>query len=322
MLRAGVGRGNQARGLCAGAIDMAKRIAIAAMLFSAGLFSVNLFSASVLSESGLPAQAAGNAAGQNPASPDKADAGAAGPAFEVATIKPVDADAQKGRYIVMQGENRFVAKNFTVKLLIAAAYNLNSKEISGGPDWTDSDHYDIQALTPGAARPNRDEQMAMLRTLLAERFKLSFHREKKDFSIYVLEAAKGGPKMGSGDGPGLRPSTAAPTDPPAVISTVYPDKMQLPARNATMADFVAMLQRALLDRPVVDKTGLTGRYDFDLEWAPDETQFGGEVPVAPTDAQAPPFFTALEQQLGLRLEATHGPAEALVVDHVERPGAN
>jgi uncharacterized protein (TIGR03435 family) len=249
-------------------------------------------------------------------------ASTAAPAFEVATIKPVDYDAKAGRYIVMQGTNRFVAKNETLKLLIAAAYNLNSREISGGPAWVDSDHYDILALTPGETRPSRDEQMAMLRALLAERFKLSFHREQKDFSIYVLEAAKGGPKMGSGDGPGLRPSTAAPDDPPAVISTVYPDRMKLPARNATMADFVFMLQRALLDRPVVDKTGLTGRYDFDLEWAPDETQFGGEIPAAPTDAQAPPLFTAMEQQLGLRLEATHGPAEALVVDTVERPGAN
>ena len=101
-----------------------------------------------------------------------------------------------------------------------------------------------------------------------------------------------------------------------------PQKLVLPARNATMADFVSLLQRAVLDRPVVDKTGLTGRYDFDLEWAPDETQFGGEVPVAPADAQSPPFFTAIEQQLGLRLEATRGPIAALVVDGAERPSAN
>jgi len=276
---------------------MAQRIAVAAL---------------ILSVSQLFAQAAANGSA----------ASTAAPAFEVATIKPVDYDAKAGRYIVMQGTDRFVAKNYTVKLMIAAAYEVNPRQISGGPDWMGSDHYDILALTPGVTRPSHDEQMAMLRALLADRFKLSFHREQKDLSIYVLEAAKGGPKMGSGDGPGLRPSTAAPGDPPAVISTVYPDRIKLPARNATTADFASLLQRALLDRPVVDKTGLTGRYDFDLEWAPDETQFGGEVPVAPADAQAPPFFTAIEQQLGLRLEATHGPAEVLVVDAVERPGAN
>ena len=89
-----------------------------------------------------------------------------------------------------------------------------------------------------------------------------------------------------------------------------------------MGDFASLLQRALLDRPVVDKTGLTGSYDFDLDWAPDETQFGGEVPVASADAQAPPFFTAIEQQLGLRIEATRGTVPALVIDGVERPTAD
>ncbi len=90
----------------------------------------------------------------------------------------------------MQGTNRFVAKNYTLKLMIAAAYDLSPKTISGGPEWIDSDRYDIQAVTPGAARPTHDEQMAMLRTLLSDRFKLNFHREGKDFSIYVLEVAR------------------------------------------------------------------------------------------------------------------------------------
>ena len=83
-----------------------------------------------------------------------------------------------------------------------------------------------------------------------------------------------------------------------------------------------MLQRAILDRPVVDKTGLSGRYDFDLEWAPDETQFGGDVPPAGTTATSPPLFEAMQQELGLKLEATRGPVDALVVDTAERPTAN
>ncbi len=236
-------------------------------------------------------------------------------AFEVATIKPTALDAKAGRYITMQGTNRFVAKYYTLKLLIAAAYDLSPKVISGGPGWSDDKHFDIEALTPGDTRPARPEQMAMLRTLLNERFKLSFHREAKEFSIYALEVDKGGPK--------LKESTAAASDPAQLISTVYPPaRIHLPAKNATMGDFVSLMQRALLDRPVVDKTGLTGRYDFDLDWAPDETQFGGEVPVAPADAQAPPFFTAIEQQLGLRLEAMRGMVEALVIDHAEPPSAN
>jgi uncharacterized protein (TIGR03435 family) len=237
-----------------------------------------------------------------------------GPSFEVATIKPVESNPKSGRYIVMQGANRFVEKDYTLKLLIAAVYNLNPKAVTGGPSWIESDHYDILAITPGEKQPNHDQQMAMLRTLLSDRFKLNFHREPKIFPIYVLEIAKGGSK--------LKPSTAAPTDQPYLISTVYPGKILMPAKNASMADFVSVLQRAILDRPVVDKTGLAGRYDFNLEWAPDESQFGGEVAPAASDAPEPGFFTAIQQELGLRLEATRGPVEAIVIDRAEHPSAN
>jgi uncharacterized protein (TIGR03435 family) len=235
-------------------------------------------------------------------------------AFEVATVKPVNFDAKGGRYITMQGTSRFVEKAYTLKLLIAAAYDLNPRTILGGPGWMDSDHYDILAVTPGAVRPTHDEQMSMLRNLLAERFSLTFHREQKEFSIYVLEVAKSGPK--------LKASSAAAEDPPALISTVFEQHIHLPARNASMRDFVSLLQRAVLDRPVVDKTGLSGKYDFDLDWAPDETQFGGDVLVASTEAPAAPLFLAMQDQLGLKLTATRGPVDALVVDKAEQPTAN
>jgi uncharacterized protein (TIGR03435 family) len=154
----------------------------------------------------------------------------------------------------------------------------------------------------------------MLRKLLADRFKLTFHREQKDFSIYALTIAKGGSK--------LRESTAPPDEPSQLINRVFPGRIQLPARNATMAQFVSMMQRAVLDRPVVDRTGLGGKYDFDLEWTPDETQFDGQGPPASPDSTAPDLFAALQRQLGLRLEATKGPVEVLVIDKVERPTAN
>lgn len=234
-------------------------------------------------------------------------------AFEVATIKPVVSDTKAARYITMQGNNRFVEKDYTLKGLIAAAYNLNPRMISGGPDWLDAEHYDITAVTPGDVRPTRDEQMGMLRKLLTERFQLSFHREPKELAIYVLRVGKNGARM--------RNSTT-PDGAPALINVVYPQGIKLPARNVTMGDFVSMLQRAVLDRPVVDKTGLTGKYDFDLEWAPDESQFNGEVLSAPGDAPAAPLFTAIQEQLGLKLEPTRGPVEALVVDKAARPSAN
>jgi uncharacterized protein (TIGR03435 family) len=214
----------------------------------------------------------------------------------------------------MQDAHRFVAKNYTLKLLIAAAYDLTPEAVFGGPSWVGSDRYDILAVTPGSVRPSRDRQMEMLRSLLAERFNLTFHRQAKEFSIYALKVAKNGPK--------LKTSTSPPDEPAALISTVYPQRILLPARNATMGEFVSLMQRAVLDRAVVDATGLSGRYDFDLEWAPDATQFGGEIPPAPDDAAVAPFFTAIQQQLGLRLEATKGPVQSFIVDTVDRPSAN
>lgn len=243
--------------------------------------------------------------GQAPVARPKFDA------FDVATVKRTDPD-ERSRLLMMETDHRFIGKNFTLKLLIAAAYDLNPKTISGGPEWVGSEHFDIVAVTPGDVRPTRNEQMTMLRGLLAERFKLAFHREAKEFSIYELQVAKGGAK--------LKASPAQADVPPVVgPGVVYPQKIEMPGRNASIADFVAVMQRAILDRPVVDKTGLKGRYDFDLVWAPDETQFGGEVPVASADAPSPPLFTAIQAQMGLRLEATRGPVQALVVDTAARP---
>ena len=234
-------------------------------------------------------------------------------AFEVATVKVSDENS-KGRYITMQSDHRFIEKNYTVKGLIAAAYDLNPKTISGEPGWANSDHYDIEAVTPGAVRPTHDEQMTMLRAVLKERFGLGFHREKKEFSIYGLEVAKGGAK--------LKASASADVPPTVGPGVVYPQKIVLPGRNATLGELASLFQRAILDRPVVDETGLPGRYDFDLEWAPDETQFGGDVPKAAETAVALPLFEAIEQQMGLRLEAKRGMVDSLVVDGVEKPSGN
>src|SRR5580704_1793845 len=114
--------------------------------------------------------------------------------FEVATIKPSDPDST-GRWIRMQSANRFYAKNHTLKTLIQAAYNLTPRAVSGGPSWVDSDRYEILAEAPGNVRPTLDEQMSMLRKLLADRFQLRFHREQKEFSIYALTIAKTGSRL-------------------------------------------------------------------------------------------------------------------------------
>jgi uncharacterized protein (TIGR03435 family) len=236
-------------------------------------------------------------------------------AFEVATIKPTPPDYQGGRFIAMQSAHLFGAKNYTLKALVGAAYNLTPRAVSGGPSSIDSDRYDIVAKTPNEIRPDLDEQMSMLRKLLADRFKLTFHRERKELSVYALAVARKGPK--------LKQSTEPPDAPPALVNRIFPGRVLLPARNATMAQLASMMQRAVLDRPVLDKTGLSGKYDFDLEWTPGETQFGGQGPPgAPEIPLKPDLFAALQQQLGLRLEAAKGPVEVLVIDRVERPSEN
>jgi uncharacterized protein (TIGR03435 family) len=196
-----------------------------------------------------------------------------------------------------------------------AAYHLTPRAVVGGAPWTHSEHYDITAATPGEIRPNLDQQKSMLRSLLADRFKLTFHREQKELPLDALVIEKGGPRM--------KESTMPSDANPVLINRIFPGRVLLPARNATMEQFAAMMQRAVIDRPIVDRTGLTGRYDFDLEWTPDESQFGGQVPAGAGDPPSKPdLFAALREQLGLRLEATKGPVQVLVIDQAKLPVEN
>jgi uncharacterized protein (TIGR03435 family) len=235
-------------------------------------------------------------------------------AFEVATIKPAALDGPQGRWIRMESANRFVAHNHAVRTLVAAAYDLAPEAISGGPSWVDSDRWEILAKTPGAVRPTPDEQMAMLRRLLSDRFTLSFHRESRVFAIFALTVAPGGPR--------LKETTisadATPEGPPLVAFSLSPTVVRLPARYLSMAEFASLLQRSPLDRPVIDRTGLTGRYDFDLEFAPDESLWGGVLP-RPENSDKPSLIRAMQEQLGLNLESTRGAVNSIVIDHVDRP---
>jgi uncharacterized protein (TIGR03435 family) len=237
------------------------------------------------------------------------------PAFEVATIKPSAPDDRSGKFITMQGPHQFVAKNYSVKDMISAAFDLPPRLISGGPAWIDIDRYEIRATVSSEGRPSSAEQMAMFRTLLSDRLKLAIHREQRELPIYGLTVVKEGAK--------LKESTTAEE---YLINRMFNDNhVLLPARNVTIAQFASMFQRAVVDRPIVDKTGLSGRYDFDLEWTRDETQFGGLIPLAPVDnsvPQKPDLFSALQQQLGLRLQPSRGPVDVIIIDRVERPSEN
>jgi uncharacterized protein (TIGR03435 family) len=237
-------------------------------------------------------------------------------AFEVATIKPTGPEPT-GRWIRMQSADRFEARNHSVRTLIAAAYDLSPQAVSGGPAWVDSDRWDILAKTPGEVRPNLGEQMSMLLQLLNERFKLSYHREPKQLSIYTLTVAKGGSKLKES----VVSPDATPEGPPPLVFVFSPIGARLAARYATVPEFASVLQRSPLDRPVIDRSGLSGRYDFDLEFSPDERLWGGAVS-RPENSDKPDLFSAIQEQLGLRLEPTKGRVDTLVIDQIERPSEN
>jgi uncharacterized protein (TIGR03435 family) len=237
--------------------------------------------------------------------------------FEVASIKPANPEAT-GRWIRMQTAHQFMAYNHALKTLIAAAYDVSPLAISGGPSWVESERYEIIAKTPNEVRPTWNEQMAMLRALLADRFQLTVHREPKEMSMYALTVAKGGAKLKEST---VHPD-ATPEGPSPLIFIVSSPDVKLPARYATMDDLASVLQRSTLERPVVDRTGLKGHYDFDLDFAIDETIFGGALGKGIDNPTEPGLFAAMQQQLGLKLEATRGPVSTLVIDRVQHPSAN
>jgi uncharacterized protein (TIGR03435 family) len=236
----------------------------------------------------------------------------ADPSFEVATIKPTKPN-ERGKMFTVRG-GRFVTVNTSLTELITFAYGLHPKQVTGGPEWMETEHFDIEAKPDTPGLPNNKQLNTMVRKLLAERFKLKFHEDRKELSVYALTVAKSGPKMTKS------------TSEAAMPGLFFRALGVLTVQNATMQDFAELMQSAVLDRPVVDQTGLVGRWNFLLKWTPDDSQFGGmgaKVP-PPTDAaDAPPnLYTAIQEQLGLKLEATKAPAEVMVIDHAEKPSAN
>lgn len=235
------------------------------------------------------------------------------PSFEVATIKPSAPDERRRGFHVAGDE--FQTANTSLMDLIRFAYGVQSTQVIGGPSWIETDRFNILAKPDVPGSPNRAQVQIMLRKLLADRFQLRLHRDTKELSVYELILAKNGPKL-----------TQSPGDPTGRPTLLLRQPGLLPARNATMEDFAQWMQSSVLDRPVIDRTGLDGRWDFLLKWTPDESQFGGmgiHVP-APTDmADAPPpLFTAIQEQMGLKLQAAKEQVEVLVLDDAKQPSSN
>ena len=238
------------------------------------------------------------------------------PEFAVATIKPSRPDAQRGGYGIRGQEVSSI--NVTVNWMIKLGYNVHAHQISGGPAWLDSDRYDTVGRSDIPGQPNRDQMKLMFRKLLVDRFQLRFHIEKKELPVYAMVVARAGPKIAVSNGD--------PNDFPGIGFGREPGVISLTGRNTGLNGVVNGLQSNILDRPVVDQTGLTGRYDLLLRFTPDPDQmasFGG-VPPAPTgDPDAPPdIFAAFEQQLGLKLQPTKALVDVMVIDRIERPSPN
>lgn len=263
--------------------------------------------------------------------------------FEVASIKP-SAPGGRGIQIQISPGGRFTAKNVTARFLMQQAFGIRDFQISGAPGWAGSERYDVTAKAEGNATP--EQLKPMLQALLAERFQLKFHRETKEAMGYLLVVGKNGPKMkqspDSDDGPGPaqgpRPGGgpggpgpgAGPGGPGGPGGPrggmVRMGRGLIDAQGVPMTMLATQLSNQL-GRSVVDKTGLKGDYDVKLEWNPDDSQALGPREVgnetaAPVDSVGPSIFTALQEQLGLKLEGQKGPVDLLILDKIEKPVEN
>ena len=239
----------------------------------------------------------------------------ANPAFEVATIKPSD-PATPGQIVTLRGAE-VITTNATVHDLINLAYWLHPKQLTGGPAWMESEKYDMAGKPDAPGQPNVDQMKMMIQKLLADRFQLKFHFEKRDLSAYAVRIAKTGAKIikSQDDPKGL----------PGWYFGRAASGTTLTFRNSPMSQVTAILQN-FLDKPVVDQSGLSERYDFTLTFTLDAAQaarLGGPPPPAADNPDAAPdLFAAFQQQLGLKLESTKAPVDVMVIDKVEKPSEN
>jgi len=253
--------------------------------------------------------------------PLKPMAADANPSFEVATIKPNNSGATQMQRLVIRGRN-FNTVASSVQDLLSFAYNVQSKQIVNGPAWIGNDRFDIDAVPDAEGVPNSQQIRVMIQKLLADRFKLTFHHEQREMEAYVLEVGKSGPKMTVNESKGQLPGLGFGPGQGGIT---------LRAGNATMADLTGFLQVLVLDRPVVDRTGLTARYDLKVTFTPDDSQFNGHPPRMPAAADgsapaeaaaAPSLYEAFQEQLGLKLTAEKTQVDVIVIDHVEKPSPN
>jgi uncharacterized protein (TIGR03435 family) len=219
------------------------------------------------------------------------------PRFEVATVKPASPDKNPGNYGLETNRGRLIGDNLTLKRYIMSAYGARPHQVLGGPEWLDTERFDIAGKADGNV--GDDILRKMLQALLTERFKLTFHREGRTMQAFVLDAPKGEGKLKRGDG--------------GEGKTIN-GRGDLTVENTTMDRFADVLSRQM-DLPVVNRTGIDGVFSVKLRWTPES------ITNPPAEAP-PPIYTAIQEQLGLRLRSQKTEIEVFLIDGAEKPSEN
>jgi uncharacterized protein (TIGR03435 family) len=229
----------------------------------------------------------------------------ADPDWEVATVKPSDPNDTNGQHIRLRGRHVMLLDH-TVEDILLIGYGVQKSQVVGEPDWVRTEKWDVDGVPDVEGEPNMRQLREMMQKVLKERFGMELHHEQREMPVFALTVAKSGPKM--------TPNMSDPNGWMDQQNSAANGRDVENLKNASMADLAEILQFRV-NRPVVDQTGLKGRYDFKLQWTTDETRA--------TDADAPPgVFTAIQEQIGLKLEPVKAPADVLVIDKIERPSAN
>jgi uncharacterized protein (TIGR03435 family) len=280
-------------------------------------------------------------------------AGAQAGTFEVASVKPSNPNPTGplgGTPFVLPALGRLTAQNVTLRMLVMAAYQKQPFEIVGGPEWQNADKFDINAKAAEAS-PTTDQMLGMLQTLLADRFKLKLHTDTREVPIYALVLARSDRKFGAklkasaddcpdfkvqqqqqleaiakGGLQGLAAQAMKPGETRPCAFGTYPAGPGLIGVKASgqALSTLALVLTQLAGRPVVDKTGLTGLYDFEMTidlqtLARIYAELGVNMPLPPGLPEGPSLMTLLQEDLGLRLDSQRGPGNVLVIDSAERP---
>jgi uncharacterized protein (TIGR03435 family) len=246
--------------------------------------------------------------------------------YEVATIKPNKSDVAPAALTTDDGVDM---RNIPLRILLGVAFGMSADRITGGPEWI-NENYDVTAkMEPDVADAlkklnpldRRDARLRMFQALLTDRFKIAYHRDTKELPVFLLVVAKGGPKLQEGKPADASPDVAGSTG----TGTLQFGQNGLMTFKAMPLSSLLLVLSQQVGRTVLDKTGLTGRYDFTWNFnqsaAPGGGR-GGASPSASPDSEPPSIFTVLQEELGLKLDSGKGPVEIIVIDHIERPSGN